>query len=94
MSIIVRYNPKNLTRFQYDESIRLLREGNHFPAVGLDYHVCSGTEGALNCLEVWDSREQFDALAAHLMPILDTIGIEVGQPEIIEVYNVIKDLPA
>lgn len=39
---------------------------------------------------VWDSKEQFDALAARLMPILTEVGLDPGEPEMFEVHNIIK----
>ncbi len=38
----------------------------------------------------WDTREQLDAFGARLMPILDELGISPGEPEVVEVHNVIK----
>jgi hypothetical protein len=39
---------------------------------------------------VWDSKEQFEAFAARLMPILAESGIDPGEPEVLEVHNIIK----
>lgn len=90
MSIVVRFQPANLTSEQYDESIRRLEEGG-FPPDGLDYHVCFGSEGNLRVSEIWDSREQLEAFGERLMPLLADIGIEFsGEPEIFEVHNLVK----
>lgn len=91
MSIVVRFNPANLTSQQYHESLRRLEEAGDFPADGLDYHVLFGSEGNLRVSEIWDSREQFQAFGERLMPILADIGIEfAGDPEIFEVHNIVK----
>ena len=58
MSIVVRFNPADLTVEQYDESIRRLEAAGDFPPDGLDYHVCFGSDGSLHVSEIWDSREQ------------------------------------
>ncbi|HEY4620579.1 MAG TPA: hypothetical protein VIG93_02680 [Gaiellaceae bacterium] len=88
MSIVVRFNPTNLTTEKYDESIRRLED---FPPDGLEYHIFFGSEGNLRVSEVWDSREQMEAFGARLMPILADVGIEFsGAPEIFEVHNIIK----
>jgi hypothetical protein len=39
---------------------------------------------------VWDSKEQFEAFAARLTPILTELGIDPGEPEVLEVHNIIK----
>jgi hypothetical protein len=91
MSIVVRFNPSNVTSEKYDESLKRLKEAGQWPPDGLDYHVLFGTEGNLRVSEIWDSREQLEAFGERLMPILADIGIEFsGEPEIFEVHNVVK----
>ena len=91
MSIVVRFNPTNVTSENYDESLKRLKEAGQWPPDGLDYHVLFGTEGNLRVSEIWDSREQLQAFGERLMPILADIGIEFsGEPEIFEVRNIVK----
>ncbi len=91
MSIVVRFHPTSLTAEQYDEGIRRLEQAGLFPADGLDYHVCFGSEGDLRVSEIFDSREQFEASAERLMPVLADVGIQFsGEPEIFEAHNIVK----
>ena len=91
MSIVARFNPTNLTKDMYDESLRRLKESEGWPPAGLEYHVMFGSEGDLRVSEIWDSREQMQAFGERLMPILADIGIEFsGEPEIFEVGNIVK----
>jgi hypothetical protein len=92
MSIVVRFNPSNLTADQYDKTNRKLEEaGVEFPPEGLDYHVCFGADGDLRVSEIWDSRQQFEAYSERLMPVLVDSGIEFsGEPEVFEVYSITK----
>ena len=91
MSIVARFNPTNLTKDMYDESLRRLKESEGWPPAGLDYHVMFGSEGDLRVSEIWDSREQMQAFGERLMPILADIGIEFSaEPEIFEVGNIVK----
>jgi len=90
MSVLIRFAPQALTAELYDESIRRLEETGGFPPEGLDYHVCFGSEGALRVSEIWDSKEQLEAFGKRLMPLLAEIGIEPGEPELIEIHNVVK----
>ena len=91
MSIVARFNPTNLTKDMYDESVRRLKESEGWPPAGLDYHVMFGSEGDLRVSEIWDSREQMQAFGERLMPILADIGIEFsGDPDIFEAHNVVK----
>jgi hypothetical protein len=90
MSVLIRFAPASLTAAQYDESIRKLEESGDFPPDGLDYHVCFGTDGNLRVSEIWDSQEQLDAFGERLMPILSEVGIEPGEPELMEIHNIVK----
>jgi len=90
MSIVVRFAPASLTAQQYDESVRRLREMGVFPPDGMDYHVCFGSEGSLRVSEIWDSREQLQAFGERLMPLLAEVGIEPGEPEVLEVHNIVR----
>ena len=90
MSLIVLFSPESLTSDQYDDVVRRLNEENISPADGLDYEVCFGSGDKMQVSLVWDSKEQFEAFAARLMPILGEFGIDPGQPEVLEVHNVVK----
>ena len=89
MSILCRFAPPSLSTEQYDESIRRLQADGPWPPDGLELHVCFGSGDALRVSEVWASQEQFEAFGARLMPVLEDIGSEPGQPEVIPVHNVI-----
>ena len=91
MSIVVRFNPTNVTREKYDESVRRLEESGEWPPSGLQTHVLFGSEGDLKVSEIWDSREQLEAFGERMMPILTDIGIGFsGPPDIYEVQNLIE----
>lgn len=90
MSVLIRFAPASLTAQQYDASIRRLEEAGDFPPDGMDYHCCFGSDGNLKVSEIWDSREQLEAFGERLMPVLADVGIEPGEPEIVEIHNVVK----
>ena len=61
------------------------------PADGFDYHVAFHSDGQLLVSEVWDSREQLEAFGKRVMPLLADVALEhSGQPEIFDVYNIIR----
>ena len=39
---------------------------------------------------LFDSKELLDAFGARLQPILSGMGMNPGEPEIVEVHNVIR----
>ena len=91
MSILIRFAPKSeTTTEQYDETIRRLEEQGDFPPDGMDLHVCFLADGNLRVSEIWDSREQLDAFGQRLMPVLQDVGIDPGEPEILDIHNVIR----
>jgi hypothetical protein len=90
MSLLIRFAPPSLTAQQYDEVVKRLNDAGIFPAEGLEYEICFGSEGNLKVSQVWDTQEHLDAFGARLMPILAEVGIDPGTPEIVEVHNIIK----
>ena len=90
MSVVVRHQPKGLTREQYDEVSRRMEGAGNWPPDGLDMHVMFGTEGDLRVSEIWDSEEQFRAFAPRLMPVLDEVGVPYAEPEVFEAHELQK----
>jgi hypothetical protein len=90
MSLVIRFSPPSLTAEQYDKVVRRLKDDGVFPADGLDYELCFGSGDKLKVSQVWDSREQLDAFGARLRPILAEMQIDPGEPEVLEVHNIIK----
>jgi hypothetical protein len=91
MSIVVRFTPSSPpTTEQYDGVVRTLEEQGDFPPDGLDVHVAFDADGNFRVDEIWDSREQFDKFGERLMPVLSDAGIEPGEPEVFEVYNIVR----
>jgi hypothetical protein len=87
MSILVRFAPASMTAEQYEAVGNQLQES--WPPEGLELHVCFGSGDQLKVSEVWESREQLDAFAGTLMPILEQHGVDVqsAQPEFHEVVS-------
>ena len=79
-----------LTPAAYDQVVRCLNEEGVFPAEGPDYEVCFGSGDKLKVSEVWDTQEHLDAFVQRLLPILAEVGINPGEPETVEVHNIIK----
>jgi hypothetical protein len=46
-----------------------------------------GPDGNVLVSEIWDSREQWEAFGAELMPMLEELGIDPGTPQVFEVHN-------
>ena len=91
-SLLARFTAApGVTAGQYDETIRRLEKSGDWLPKGLEYHVAFKSNGNFRVSEIWDSQEKFEAFGPRLMPLLAELGIELaGEPEIIEVYNIIK----
>ena len=79
-----------MTTEQYDDTIRRLEKVGDWPPEGLDYHAAFKSDGKFRVSEIWDSREQFEAFGQRLVPVLNEVGIEPGEPEMLEIHNIIK----
>jgi len=90
MSILIRFSPPSLTAEQYDSIVaRLYEEGIH-PAPGLELEVCYGSGDQMKVSVLFDSQEHLDAFGARLQPILAEMGMNPGEPEVVEVHNIIR----
>lgn len=90
MAITILFTPRSLTTSQYDEVIKRLESAGAAAPAGRLYHVCFGTENNLRVVEVWESEAALNAFGQTLMPILQEVGIDPGQPEVAGVYNSIQ----
>jgi hypothetical protein len=92
MALAFLFTPPSMTAEQYDEVIRQLETAGAGTPAGRRYHVCFGTGAHLRVLDVWESQEAFNAFGPTLMPILQQVGVDPGQPEIAEVHNEIAEV--
>ena len=90
MSVLARFTAPGTTTEQYDEVIRRLEGMGDFPPDGMEYHVCFLADGDVRVSEIWESLEQFQAFGERLMPVLAEAGIDPGQPEMLEIHNIIR----
>ena len=92
MSVLARFTPvSGSTPEQYDKAVSRVGEelGEEFS--GCEIHVAFiGPDGKIHVSEIWDSREQLDAFVKRLGPVLAEVGVDPGEPEVLEVYNILK----
>ncbi len=90
MAVAILFTPKAMTASKYDEVIKRLEKAGAAAPRGRTYHVCFGNSNQLHVLDVWDSVETFQKFGETLMPILQQVGVDPGQPAISELHNTIK----
>ena len=74
---------------KYDECIKLLRKAGAGNPAGRSYHAAFGPKDNLMVFDVWTSQAAFDKFGKTLMPILQQLGIDSGQPSVMPVHKVI-----
>jgi hypothetical protein len=73
----------------YDECIARLRQAGAAHPKGRVYHTAFGPKESLAVFDVWTSQAEFDAFGQTLMPILQALGVDPGQPQVMEIHSVI-----
>jgi hypothetical protein len=74
---------------QYDECIKRLAKAGAAHPTGRLYHAAFGSAESLAVFDVWTSQADFDAFGTTLMPILQSLGVDPGQPAVMPVQSVI-----
>ena len=92
MSFVFTFTPTGagMDASQYDECIKRLEAAGVGNPTGRLYHACYGDPKNLNVVDVWDSVENFQKFGQTLMPILNELGINTGEPTVHPVHNVIE----
>ena len=89
MAIGVYFAPPAMSAAQYDECIKLLRKAGAGNPPGRSYHATFGPKDKLMVFDVWTSQAAFDKFGKTLMPILQSLGIDGGQPVVMPQHKVI-----
>jgi hypothetical protein len=87
MALGFYFAPTAMTAEKYDECIkRLNKAGAEHPA-GRTYHACFGTPDKLSVFDVWTSQAAFDKFGQTLMPIMQQLGVDPGQPSVMAIHQ-------
>jgi hypothetical protein len=87
------FAPAALSAAQYDDCIKRLKKAGAGNPPGRSYHASFGPKDKLMVFEIWTSQKAFDRFGKTLMPTLAQIGIDPGQPQVMEVHKVIVPAP-
>lgn len=89
MSFVLRFKPSGFTAAKYDEAVKQLNAAGEGAPKGRSYHVCYGDPNNVQVTDVWDNMEDFQTFGKTLVPIMQSLGADPGQPEIQEVHNIV-----
>ena len=87
MALTILFTPKNFTVAKYEEGLRKLTAAGMGSPSGRLFHTCFGPKDQLRVVDVWASKEQFEAFGAVLMPIMSAVGADAGVPDIQPQHN-------
>lgn len=87
MALGIYFSPMGMTAATYDECIKRLKKAGAGHPAGRTYHACFGPPDKLMVFDVWTSQAAFDRFGQTLMPILEQVGIDPGQPSVMEMHN-------
>ena len=90
MSVGLYFHPAGFTPDKYDEANKQLDEaGAGFGSVpGRTFHCAMVVNGAIHVFDLWESMEQFQKFGETLLPVLNKLGVDVGDPEVTVIHNV------
>jgi hypothetical protein len=89
MSLGIYFALSGMSAAKYNECIKRLKQAGAAHPAGRSYHASFGTSEKLMVFDVWKSQAAFDKFGKTLMPILHQLGVEPGQPSVMEIHKVI-----
>jgi len=90
MAIVIKFKHVGFTSTKYHEAVKQLEAAGLGNPKGRTYHVSYGDSNEVDILDVWESMEDFEAFGKTLIPILTSLNINLGQPDIQEIFGVVK----
>jgi hypothetical protein len=75
---------------KYNECTKQLKQAGAAHPPGRSYHAAFGPPDKLAVFDVWSSQAAFDKFGKTLIPILQGLGLDPGQPSVLEIHKVIK----
>jgi hypothetical protein len=89
MPLVLHFKPSGFPLATYKEVVERLEAAGAASPKGRSHHVCYGDPNNVQVTDVWDSVEEFQAFGQTLLPIMNALGADAGQPEIQAVNNII-----
>jgi len=80
---------QGFTPEKYQQAISRLEAAGAGAPEGRKYHVALESEGAIQVFDIWDSQETFEAFGQTLVPILNDLGVQLNEPMVANIHNVI-----
>jgi hypothetical protein len=89
MALGFYFKPQSFTKDRYDEALRRLEQAGAGSPPGRSYHFAFTGQDGIEVFDVWESQESFDKFGETLVPIMNELGADPGQPAVVEIHNMI-----
>ena len=89
MALGLYFTPHGFTPAKYDETLSRLEAAGAGAPAGRIFHAALESNGLIQVFDVWESQASFEAFGATLLPIMDELGVDPGQPNVAPVRNII-----
>jgi len=90
MAFVVKFKPAGFTAAKYQETIKQLEAAGAGSPKGRSYHVSYGDPNGVDITDVWDSMDDFQAFGVTLIPIMNSLGVDPGKPDVQEIFGIVK----
>jgi hypothetical protein len=81
---------RGFTPEKYSSAIKELEAAGAGSPKGRTLHGALESGGSIQVFDIWESQQEFDAFGSTLMPILAELGVELNEPMVANVPNVIR----
>ena len=90
MAFVVKFKPEGFTAAKYQETIKKLEAAGAGAPKGRTFHVSYGDANGVDITDVWDSMEDFQAFGQTLIPIMKSLGVDTGTPDVQQIFGIVK----
>ena len=90
MALGIYFVHQGFTPEKYESAIEQLEAAGAGAPKGRTYHVALEADGAIQVFDIWESQADFEAFGQTLIPILTELGVDLKEPMVANVHNVIR----
>jgi len=90
MALGIYFVHQGFTPEKYQSAIKQLEAAGAGAPKGRSYHVALEADGAIQVFDIWESQADFEAFGQMLVPILTELGVDLKEPMVANVHNVIR----
>lgn len=90
MALGIYFVHEGFTPEKYQSALKQLEDAGAGAPKGRTYHVALESNGAIQVFDIWESQADFEAFGQTLVPILTELGVDLKEPMVANVHNVIR----